>query len=124
MEMELGGEGAFVDRIYFCPHHPDSGYPGEVRALKIECGCRKPGGGMVEQAARELNLDLTRSWLVGDRTGDLETARVCGLRSVLLRTGCGGADGKYATKPTTTCDDLLAAARFILAADGSGKPAQ
>jgi histidinol-phosphate phosphatase family protein len=122
MEMELSREGAFVDSIYFCPHHPHSGYPGEVRELKFECACRKPRGGMVEQAARELNLDLARSWFVGDRTGDLETARVCGLRSVLLRTGCGGADGKYAAIPTATCDDLLAAARFIIDADSAGNP--
>lgn len=118
MEMKLGREGAFVDSTYFCPHHPDSGYPGEVRELKRECACRKPRGGMVEQAARELNLDLKRSWLIGDRTGDLETARVCGLRSVLLHTGCGGADGRYATPPTAVCDDLLAAARLIIGVDG------
>jgi histidinol-phosphate phosphatase family protein len=122
MEMELSAEGAFVDSIYFCPHHPHSGYPGEVRELKFKCACRKPSGGLVRQAARELNLDIERSWFVGDRTGDLETARVCGLRSVLLRTGIGGADGKYAAIPTATCDDLLAAARHIIDADGAGTP--
>jgi histidinol-phosphate phosphatase family protein len=123
MEMELSAEGAFVDRIYFCPHHPHSGYPGEVRALKIECNCRKPRGGLVEQAARELNLDLECSWLIGDSTGDLETARVCGLRSILLRTGIGGIDGKYPARPAGVCDDLLAAARFIIKADSAGKAA-
>jgi histidinol-phosphate phosphatase family protein len=122
MEMELSGEGAFVDGIYFCPHHPHSGFPGEVRELKRECSCRKPRGGLVEQAVRELNLDLARSWLVGDSTGDLETARICGLRSILLRTGIGGGDGKYPAVPAAICDNLLAAARFILKADGAGKP--
>ena len=90
------------------------------RAITLVFGdlAGRPDLVMVEQAARELNLDLKRSWLIGDRTGDLETARVCGLRSVLLRTGCGGADGRYATPPTAVCDDLLAAARLIIGVDG------
>lgn len=122
MEMELSVEGAFVDSIYFCPHHPEKGFEGERPELKFDCACRKPRTGLVEQAARELNLDLERSWLIGDSTGDIQAAHNCGLRSILLRTGIGGADGKYPAIPTATCDDLLAAARFIIGSGGPGNP--
>jgi len=116
LETLLGGEGAFLDGIFACPHHPDKGFAGERPELKIDCDCRKPRGGLIRRAQSELNLDLDGSWLIGDRTSDLETARNCGLRSVLLRTGAGGGDGRYSARPDCTCDDLLDAARFIAAA--------
>ncbi len=114
MEMELSREGAFLDGIYYCPHHPDKGFAGERTELKFDCDCRKPGDGMVRQAERELNIDLSTSWLIGDRTGDMQTAHNCGVRSVLLRTGIGGRDRRHAAAPDYTFDDLLAAARFIV----------
>jgi len=114
MEMALSREGAFLDGIYYCPHHPDKGFEGERPELKFDCDCRKPGGGLIRQAVCELNLDLTRSWLIGDRTGDIQTAHNCGVRSVLLRTGIGGTDQRYAVAPDYLFDDLLAAARFIV----------
>jgi len=113
MEMELSREGAFLDGIYYCPHHPDKGFKGERVELKMKCECRKPGDGMIRQAARELNLDLKASWMIGDRTGDIQAAHKCGVRSILLRTGMGGRDGRYAVTPDATFDDLLSAARFI-----------
>jgi histidinol phosphatase-like enzyme len=106
--------GAFIDGIYYCPHHPDKGFEGERLELKFVCECRKPGDGMVLQAERELNLDLSASWLIGDRTGDVQTAHNCGMRAVLLRTGIGGRDRRYAAAPDYVFDDLLAAARFIV----------
>jgi len=120
MEMELSREGAFLDGIYYCPHHPDKGFAGERAELKVECECRKPSDGMIRRAARELNLDLTASWLIGDRTGDIQTAHNCGLRSVLLRTGNGGRDQRYAAAPDYVFDDLLAAARLV-ASQGAAK---
>jgi len=114
LELTLRREGAFIDRIYYCPHHPDKGFKGERAELKIDCECRKPGKGLVLQAARELNLDLPGSWLIGDRTGDIQTARNCGVRAVLLRTGSGGRDQRYSATPDYVFDDLLAAARFIV----------
>lgn len=66
METLLGQQGAYLDAIYYCPHHPDKGYPGERPELKIECTCRKPKPGMLLQAAQDLNIDLTQSWMVGD----------------------------------------------------------
>jgi histidinol-phosphate phosphatase family protein len=114
MEMALGREGAFIDRIYYCPHHPDKGFEGERPELKLDCECRKPGGGMIRQAVSELNLDLSASWLIGDSTRDIQTARNCDVRAVLLRTGVGGRDQHYAAAPDYVFDDLLAAARFIV----------
>ena len=113
MEIELSREGAFIDGIYVCPHHPDKGFEGERPELKVACGCRKPHDGLVRQAVRELNLDLNRSWMIGDRTSDVQTAHNCGVRSVLLRTGNGGSDQRCSAAPDHVFDDLLAAARFI-----------
>jgi D,D-heptose 1,7-bisphosphate phosphatase len=114
MEMELSREGAFLDGIYYCPHHPDKGFAGERAELKIECECRKPHSGLLRRATKELNIDLPASWLIGDRTGDIQTAYNCGIRSILLRTGCGGRDQRYATAPDYIFDDLLAAAHFVV----------
>ena len=113
MEMELSREGAFLDGIYYCPHHPDKGFDGERPEYKIDCDCRKPADGLVHQAARELNLDLGASWFIGDRTGDVQTARNAGIRSVLLRSGIGGNDRRYSVTPDYTFDDLQAAAHHI-----------
>ena len=116
LEWELGRDGAFLDAIYYCPHHPDAGFPGERPELKGPCECRKPAHALVARAAREHRLDLARSWIVGDQTADLELARRAGLRSVLVRTGAAGIDGKYDATPDHTADDLAAAADLILAA--------
>ena len=121
MEMELSREGAFLDGIYYCPHHPDKGFPGERAELKIECECRKPQGGMLRRAARELNLDLSASWLIGARTADIQAAHDRGIRSVLLRTGMGGSDQRYPAAPDYIFDDLLAAAHFIVGQGAAGE---
>lgn len=71
METLLGNNGAYLDGIYFCPHHPDSGYEGEITNLKIECDCRKPKPGMLLKAARDFNIDLGSSWIVGDGENDI-----------------------------------------------------
>jgi histidinol-phosphate phosphatase family protein len=113
METLLGADGAFVDRIEFCPHHPDSGYPGEVRALKIDCDCRKPGIAMIERARDAMNIDLRESWMVGDSTGDMLAASRAGLRSILVETGEAGRDNRYPVRPDFTAPDLAAAADFI-----------
>lgn len=66
----LGEEGAYVDALYFCPHHPDSGFEGEISELKKKCDCRKPSGGMIKQASADYNIDLSRSFMVGDSERD------------------------------------------------------
>jgi histidinol-phosphate phosphatase family protein len=114
LETLLSSGHAFLDRIYWCPHHPEKGFAGERPELKIECDCRKPKTGMIAQAVRDLNIDLGQSWLIGDSTTDLQTARNAGLRSVLVRTGYGGADGKYPAAPDQTFDTLGQAVAFIV----------
>jgi D,D-heptose 1,7-bisphosphate phosphatase len=114
LESMLGAGGAYLDRIYYCPHIPDRGFAGERIELKIRCDCRKPEIGMLVRAARELNIDLTGSWMVGDSTGDVETARRAGLISILLATGHGGSDGKWSSQPDAECVDLADAVSLIL----------
>lgn len=114
LDSELGLGGAYVDTLYLCPHHPHSGFPGEVAALKFDCDCRKPKTGMFDQAVAELNIDVARSWMVGDSTSDMLVARRSGLRSVLVETGEGGRDGKYAVTPDFVVPTFAAAVDLIV----------
>jgi D,D-heptose 1,7-bisphosphate phosphatase len=115
MEWLLGQAGAFVDAIYHCPHHPDRGFAGERPELKRPCTCRKPSPGMLERACADLGLDPARSWMVGDTTGDILLANRTGVRSVLVRTGQAGRDGKYPeARPDLVAEDLPGAAAGIL----------
>jgi histidinol-phosphate phosphatase family protein len=114
LETLLGREHAFLDRIYWCPHHPQKGFPGERPELKMECHCRKPGTGLIEQAVRDLNIALAQSWLIGDTTTDVQTARNAGVRSILVRTGYAGADARHPAQPDSTCDTLGQAVDLIL----------
>jgi D,D-heptose 1,7-bisphosphate phosphatase len=114
LETLLGIEHAFLDRIYYCPHHPDAGFAGERKELKVRCDCRKPGVGMIRKAVAELRIDLALSWLIGDTTTDLQTAKNAGVRSILVRTGAAGKDGKHPAKPDYEADSLGQAVKFIL----------
>jgi len=92
METMLGREHAYVNAIYYCPHHPDSGYPEERREYKIKCSCRKPEPGMLLQAAKDWNIDLARSFMIGDSTRDEEAGRRAGCKSsVRIATNEPGA---------------------------------
>lgn len=84
METLLGNEGAYVDGIYYCPHHPDKGFSGEVATLKIECNCRKPKPGMLLQAAKDFNIDLTKSWMIGDSENDILAGKNAGCQVLLI----------------------------------------
>lgn len=88
METLLGKGGAYLDAIYFCPHHPHSGYEGEVKELKIDCDCRKPKPGMLLKAAEDLNIDLIQSYMVGDGENDIKAGKAAGCKTVLLNTEC------------------------------------
>lgn len=84
METLLGQEGAYIDGIYFCPHHPDKGFEGEVPELKIDCDCRKPKPGMLIKAAEDFNIDLSQSWMVGDGRNDIEAGQNAGCHTALI----------------------------------------
>jgi histidinol-phosphate phosphatase family protein len=118
LETLLGIEHAFLDRIYYCPHHPDSGFEGERKELKIRCDCRKPGTGLIQKAVADLNIDLAQSWLIGDTTTDIQTAKNAGLRSILVGTGAGGKDGKHDARPDHQAGSLLEAVKIVLAGEG------
>ena len=84
METLLGEQGAYLDDIYYCPHHPHKGFEGEVTELKIECDCRKPKPGMLLKAAEEHNIDLKHSWIIGDDHKDIEAGENAGCRTVFI----------------------------------------
>jgi len=84
MQVELGVGGAYLDGIYFCPHHPHSGFPGEIEDLKIVCSCRKPEPGMLIQAAGRFNIDLKSSWMVGDHMRDILAGKSAGAKTILV----------------------------------------
>ena len=110
----LGEKGAFVDDIFYCPHHPDKGFEGEVPELKFDCECRKPKTGMINEAVKKYNIDLSKSYMVGDSTMDLELARNAGVKSVLVDTGFAGNDGKYDRSCDIEAKDLLDAVEKII----------
>jgi D-glycero-D-manno-heptose 1,7-bisphosphate phosphatase len=87
METLLGQEGAYVDDIFYCPHHPDKGFEGERLEYKIECNCRKPKPGMILQAAQKYNIDLQESWMIGDSSSDMEAGKNAGCKAAYIGSG-------------------------------------
>jgi histidinol-phosphate phosphatase family protein len=110
----LGEKGAYLDRMYVCPHHPEKGFPGEVSELKMECLCRKPQTGLFDLAAQELNISRRHSWMVGDTTSDILAGKRAGLSTILVRTGYSGRDFKYDVEPDFVANDLAGAVEWIL----------
>ncbi len=115
MKDELAREGAKVDGLYFCPHHPEA----KVEEYRRACDCRKPKTGMFDVAAREFGLDLSASYVVGDRWTDLKAAHNCGATGVLVLTGYGRGDLLYlapaeVVQPRYVAEDLHAAVQWIL----------
>lgn len=107
--MMLGAEGAFLDGVYSCPHHPE----GSVLEFAIECSCRKPRAGMLEQAAAEHGIDLAASVMVGDTLRDLEAGRAAGCAAVLVLTGKGAETAKQAHGADFVAADLAAAVAWL-----------
>ena len=111
METELGQDGAFVEAIYYCPHHPHSGYEGEIKEFKVECSCRKPKPGMLLEAADRFNIDLTQSYLVGDSPRDIEAGANAGVETIRVKTGHGLKP--HTTVPKHYVEDLVSAVDLI-----------
>ncbi|GHV34849.1 hypothetical protein FACS18949_11640 [Clostridia bacterium] len=105
----LGEKGAYVDDFEFCPHHPDSGYPEENPIFKVKCSCRKPNIGMIHKIAERHNVDLSKSWIIGDTTRDIQTGINAGMSTILVKTGEAGNDGAFEVTPDFTFDNLLQA---------------
>jgi D-glycero-D-manno-heptose 1,7-bisphosphate phosphatase len=84
-QKDLGASGARIDRIYYCPHHPTAGIP----PYRVDCDCRKPRPGMLHRARKEMGVDLSRSYVVGDRIVDVLAGRNAGAKGILVLTGYG-----------------------------------
>ena len=111
MESLLGAEHAKLDAVYYCPHHPDKGYPGENPLYKIACNCRKPKPGLIEKAVRDFNIDLQGSFLIGDSWRDILCGKSAGLSTVGVRTGDGCKHSDL--EPDYLFENLYEAVRFI-----------
>lgn len=113
-ELLYNENDAYLDDIFICPHHPDKGYPEENTEYKIDCDCRKPKIGMIKEAAKKYNIDLSKSYIVGDTTIDIMTGINAGLKTTLVRTGLGGLDSCYDVKADFIVNNLLEAVTAIL----------
>jgi D,D-heptose 1,7-bisphosphate phosphatase len=113
MEFKLGLKGAYLDHIYFCPHHTDKGFRGEIEKLKINCDCRKPNPGMLINAVKDFNLNLNECWLIGDSAADIGAASNAGCKSILLKkTTKEKTEMRY--KPNQIKTNIYEAVQYIL----------
>ncbi len=115
MKQLLEENGSFLDAIFFCPHHPDGVIPEYTR----KCNCRKPGTGLIDQACRSFDIDLSNSYVVGDLYSDMELAERAGVRGILVKTGYGLGEIEYTLptkprKPLYVAENLLDAVNWIL----------
>ena len=110
--------GAHIDALYLCPHHPEKGHPGEIEELKIDCECRKPKPGLILRAAKDLDIDLHGSWIIGDSLTDVAAGKNAGLKTILLSNGgnCGSREEKKLVdvKPDHLCANISQALKIIL----------
>ena len=112
LEVLLGEQGAYVDDIYYCPHHPDKGYPEENPIYKVECNCRKPKTGLIDKAVAKYNIDLSQSYMIGDSWRDIETGINANVKTILVETGEGL--GSHDSVPDFTGENLVEALSFIV----------
>jgi len=120
MRRRLQAGGTDLDALYYCPHHPR----GTVAGLGVDCRCRKPNPGMIEQAVRERGIDPAASWVIGDKWLDVNLGRNVGARSILVRTGWGAEQEEQrpaGQQVDAVCDNLMHAVSVILASPGRGQ---
>jgi len=109
MVRRLARHGAKIDAIYYCPHHPEA----DVKKYRVRCRCRKPNVGLIMRAVREHGIALNKSFLVGDRTVDILAGKNAHIRTILVKTGFGGKDGKFNVIPDFVAKDLAGAVTII-----------
>lgn len=115
LETELGLKGGKIDAIYYCPHHPEKGFIGEIPELKIKCDCRKPNIGLIKKAVHDFNLDLNKSFFIGDSSVDAKTAENAKIKFIGVKTGYGCRDGRYQiNQKFLLYKNLLEAVKFII----------
>jgi D-glycero-D-manno-heptose 1,7-bisphosphate phosphatase len=120
LRADLEDRSAKVDAIYYCAHHPSVGEP----PYRFDCDCRKPKTGLIDRAAVDFAIDLERSWMVGDRYGDIELARNAGLHSAFVLSGYGRGEWEYQRdswklEPEVVAENLLEAAKLIIERDAA-----
>lgn len=109
IQSRLKKDGALISAIYSCPHHPRA----NIKRYRIRCDCRKPGTLMFEKAATDFQIDLSKSYSIGDRTADIKAGKNLNITTFLVKTGFGGGDNKYRAKADYKVQNLLAAAQMI-----------
>lgn len=114
LEWLLGLEHAYIDAIYYCPHHPDKGFPGERSDLKMKCSCRKPKVGLFQQAAAALEIDTSRSWMIGDSKNDTDAAGEFGIPATLIQHNQISFKDTPEREPALRAQTVLDAVREIL----------
>jgi D-glycero-D-manno-heptose 1,7-bisphosphate phosphatase len=112
---EMSQAGATLDAIYYCPHHPSA----EVERYRVECDCRKPSPGMMQQASAQFGIRLEESFVIGDRYLDVEMAQRAGASGILVRTGFGATEWEMfrangAPQPDYVAENALAAVEWVL----------
>jgi len=112
LEFLLSQGGAYLDAIYFCPHHPDKGYAEERKEYKIQCNCRKPSTGMILDAQKEFNINLSQSFMIGDQLSDIQLGKNCGMTTILIETE--DAISEPDVEPDYCFNSLIEAVHFIL----------
>ena len=116
MTKQVVDADARIDAIYYCAHHPSVGEP----PYRFDCDCRKPKPGLISHAARDFNIDLAGSWMVGDRYSDVELARNAGVKSMFVLSGYGRGEwehqrSSWTEQPDLVAENLLEAVRVIAA---------
>ena len=107
----LAKEGAYVDAIYYCPHHPEA----KIERYRVDCNCRKPKPGMLTRAEKELNIDLKQSFVVGDKLSDIEAGKRAGCKTIMVKTGHGVEELKSnLIKCNYVADDLYDAVKYVV----------
>lgn len=109
---QVGRKGAIIDAFYYCPHHPEA----KIEKYRTACKCRKPSPGMLIRAADDFSIDLTRSYLIGDKVSDIEAGMNAGCKTILVLTGHGKEESKFISEyqPDTIVADLFDGVEYIL----------
>ena len=119
MTKDVTANGGRIDAIYYCAHHPSVGEP----PYRVACDCRKPQPGLITRAAEEFDVDLSSSWMIGDRYSDVELARNAGVKSMFVLSGYGRGEWEHqrttwSAQPDLVAENLLEAVQMIVSTEG------
>ena len=114
LESILGNQNVYLDEIFYCPHHPGLEIQGNKNEFQIDCECRKPKPGMIKAAIHKFNIDIKSSFIIGDKSVDIQTGDNIGLNTILVKTGYGGSDKLYSAIPNQIFDNLFSSVKYII----------